>query len=314
MANALVARTFGMDFIYFDLIFILIWIFFLIKKKYWIPIIWGLLGWFSYIIADYVIWYILTHTRYYSGPLDPLLFFMWFCFSPGFVQFSYVIVMFEKRNRNELIFWTLVYYLGWTIVACGSQLIPLDDRIIMVARDMNVQNQRIIEFSLVIVNVIVAIFLYLKKILRLEDIAYLFIVGTLVEFALEFTLSISNIRQEQGSWSLMLLIINTLIEFNLGIVLIYLLWLIFKVKRYKHYYLQMSFKDLNHIKTDFDGIAAICRNREINKRYMKNYMKLYTLNDFLSDIQYYKRTYLQDANIDGLIFEIKEIWSKSLSF
>ena len=298
-----------MDFIYFDLIFISIWLFFLIKKKYWVPIIWGLLGWVAYIIADYVIWYLLTHTRHYSGPLTPFIFFLWFCFSPGFVQFSYVIVMFEKRNRNELIFWTVLFYLGWTLVALGSQLIPLDDTVIIVYRDMNVFNQRIIELLLVLINVIVAIFLYLKKKLRLEDIVYLFVVGTLVEFALEFTLSVSGIRQAQGSWSLLLLVINSLIEFNLGIVLMYLLWAIIKVKRYKHYYYQLSYKDLNHIKTDFDGVASICKNREINQRYVKKYMKLYSLNDFLSDIQYYCTNYLQNANFEELIIEIKKIWN-----
>jgi hypothetical protein len=308
LADALVARTFGMDFIYFDLIFIAIWLYLLIKKKYWVPIFWGLLGWVAYIIADYVIWYLLTHTRHYSGPLNPFVFFMWFCFSPGFVQFSYVIVMFEKRNRNELIFWTSLLYLGWTAVALGSQLIPLDDRIIIVYRDMNVLNQRIIEVSLVLVNVIVAIFLYLKKKLRLEDIAFLFVVGTLVELALEFTLSVSNIRQAQGSWSIVLLIINSLIEFNLGIVLMYLLWAIFKVKRYKHYYYQLSYMDLNHIKTDFDGVASICRNQEINERYIQKYMKLYSRKDFLSDIQYYCKSYLPNSNMEELIIKIKKIW------
>ena len=308
MTDAVVARTFGMDFIYLDLVFISIWLYFLIRKKYWTPIIWGLLGWFAYIIADYLIWYIITNTRHYSGPLDPLLFFLWFCFSPGFVQFSYVFVMFEKRNRNELIFWTILFYAGWTLVACASQLIPLDDRIIMVYRDMNVQNQRIIELSMVMINIAIAFVLYLKKKLRLEDIIYLFIVGTLVEFALEFTLSISQIRQEQGTWSPFLLVINTLIEFNLGIVLMYLIFLISKVKRYKHYYFPLSYKDLKHINTDFDGITAICRNREINTRYLKRYMKIYPKDDFLSDIQYYNKKYLKDSNMEDLISEIQKIW------
>ena len=141
MTDSIVTRTLGMDFIYFDLIFLSIWIIFLIKKKYKIPILWGLLGWLAYIIADYILWYLITQTRSYIGPLNPLPFFLWFCFSPGFVQFSYVFVMFEKRNRNDLIYFTGLFYLGWIIVALGSQMIPLDNTIIEVSRNMNVANQ-----------------------------------------------------------------------------------------------------------------------------------------------------------------------------
>ncbi|MDX1798763.1 MAG: hypothetical protein R3255_08945, partial [Candidatus Lokiarchaeia archaeon] len=123
MASAIVTRTIGLDFIYFDLIFLSIWIFFLIRKKYWLSITWGVCGWLIYIFTDYILWYLITHTRTYTGPIDPFIFFLWFCFSPGFVQFSYVFVMFEKRNRNELIFFTLLFYLGWILVSTGSQLI-----------------------------------------------------------------------------------------------------------------------------------------------------------------------------------------------
>ena len=123
MTTSIVARTIGMDFIYFDIIFIAFWIYFLIKKKYWIPILWGLFGWIIYIFVDYVYWYLITQTRHYNGPLNPFLFFLWFCVSPGFVQFSYVIVMFEKRNRNELIFWTVSFLISDSLFRRGSSYI-----------------------------------------------------------------------------------------------------------------------------------------------------------------------------------------------
>ena len=171
----------------------------------------------------------ISLTRSYSGPINPLLFFLWFCFSPGFVMFSYVIVMFEKRNLKELIIWTFFFFIGWISVAIGSQLIPLDDRIIEVSRNMNIANQRLNEMIMVFINIIVALILYLKKKLRLEDIFYIFLVGTLVEFSLEMSLAVSGIRQAQGSWSILLLIVNTLLEFNLGIVLMSLIWAFLKL-------------------------------------------------------------------------------------
>ncbi|MFX1502802.1 MAG: hypothetical protein ACFFDH_17710 [Promethearchaeota archaeon] len=309
MMDSVVTRTFGMDFIYFDLIFLSIWIFFLIKKKYKIPILWGLAGWLAYIIADYILWYLILQTRTYSGPLNSLLFFLWFCFSPGFVMFSYVFVMFEKRNLKELFFWTFLFYMGWILIACGSQVIPLDDRIIEVSRDMNVANQRLNETIMVLINILIALILYLKKKLRFEDILYIFLVGTLVEFTLEISLAISGIRQAQGTWSFILLIINTLIEFNLGIVLMYLLWVLFKIKRYKYYYYQMSYKDFRHIKTNFDAIASICNNKTLNTKHMKEYSKLYKLENFLSDIRYYNRKYNKENFTAEYENEIKSFWN-----
>ncbi|MFX0006567.1 MAG: hypothetical protein ACFFAV_07550 [Candidatus Hermodarchaeota archaeon] len=308
MADAIVTRTIGLDFIYFDLIFLSIWIFFLIRKKYWLSITWGVCGWLIYIFTDYILWYLITHTRTYTGPIDPFIFFLWFCFSPGFVQFSYVFVMFEKRNRKDLIFFTLLFYLGWIFVSTGSQLIPLDDRLIEVSRDMNIANQRFNELIMVLINIGVALVLYFKKKLRLEDILYIFLIGILVEFSLEFSLAISGIRQAQGVWSLELLIINTLLEFNLGIILMYLLWVFLKIRKYGHYYFQMSYKDMKYIKTNFEAIASMCNNKSLNDKLMKRYSKLYPLSKFLSDIQYYCKKYKIEDITQELEKEIISYW------
>lgn len=304
----IVARTLHVDFIFLDLIFIAFWVGFLIRKKYWTPIKWGLFGWIVYIFVDYVLWYLITQTRHYTGPIDPLLFFIWFCFSPGFVQFSYVIVMFEKRNRNELIFWTLLFYVGWTFVAVGSQLLPINDSLIEVYRDMNVENQRIVEFIMVLINIIIAIILFYKKKLRLEDILFIFMVGTLVEFALEFTLTVSGIRLEQGSWNLFTMLINTILEFNLGIVMMYLLWVPFKIKRHRSYYFQLSYRDSKYIKTDFDTVASVSRNEIVNEKQMILYSKLFKFQDFLSDLKYYSDNYNLKLTIADFEVRFKKYW------
>lgn len=308
MAVSVVTRTIGMDFIYFDIAFLIIWIYFLIKKKYWLPILWGFCGWLIYIFVDYILWYRITHTRHYSGPLDPLIFFLWFCFSPGFVQFSYVFLMFEKRNRKDLLLFTFVFYLGWILVSCGSQLIPLDDRLIEVSRDMNIANQRFNEIIMVMINLAIALLLFLKKKLRLEDVIYIFFIGLLVEFSLELSLSLSGIRQAQGFWTIELLIINTLIEFNLGIVLMYLVWVLFRFRIYRSYYFPMSYKDFKHIKTNFDAVAYICKTKILNEKQMDKYSKLYNLDNFLGDIKYYCIKYDTDSISKNLENKIISYW------
>lgn len=294
--DSIVTRTIGLDYIYFDLIFLTLWITFLIRKKYWVPIIWGFCGWIIYLGVDFYLWHIVMGSRTYSGPLPPWVFFMWFCFSPGFVQFSYVFVMFEKRNHHELKFWTLLFYLGWISVGILSQLIPINDTLIRVSRNMNQGNQRMIFTGLTLINLFLALYLKWKQRFRWEDVIYYFIVGTLVELSLELSLFVSGIRLEQGTWSLELFGINTLIEFNMGIIFMYFIWKGMYKIWYQHIPKPLSIKDFKHIKSNFNIIQIWAENDEktaenlkINKLY--NYYEINNPNVIESDLNYYRKTY-----------------------
>jgi hypothetical protein len=260
MTDTIVTRTIGVDFIYFDLLFLAIFIIFLVRKKYWLPIIWGVIGWGMYLVIDYYIWYIVMGSRTYSGPINPHLFFMWFTFSPGFTQFAYCFVMLEKRNRREMLGFTLLYFLGWMVVGSLSQVIPLNDSVIEVARDMSAGNQRLIMTLVALGNVVFAVILVFVKKIRWEDFIYIFIVGTLVEFNLELSLLVSGIRLEQGTWNLGLMVVNTLVEFNCGITFIYLIFRGFEKIRDKYLYDQLPYEDFPFIKTDFNRIMGIYNN------------------------------------------------------
>lgn len=286
---SIVTRTFGMDFIYLDLIFLALWIGFLTYKRYWKPIVWGIIGWLVYLLTDFYIWYTVMHSRTYTGPVNPNLFFLWFCFSPGFVQFSYVALMLEKRNWRDIWLSTLIFYVGWTFVSVGSQLIPWDDRIIEVARNMNEARQRLTFGLMTIGNLIIAFILYYFKKIRLQDILYLFVVGTLVEFCLEFTLAISGIRLGQETWSFLLMVVNTLIEFNMGIVLMYIvLSLIFNIRNRPIFKEMLGWKDFKYIKTDYNLVREIVKkNKNLNELYAAGKIR-YSRVKLEADIEYLK--------------------------
>ena len=287
MVDSLVTRVINVDFIYLDLLFLALWIGFLIRKKYWKPIIWGVLGWLVYLLTDFYIWYIVMGSRTYDGPIDPTLFFLWFCFSPGFAQFSYVALMLEKRKWRDIWLWTLMFYIGWTFVSVGSQLIPIDDRIITVTRDMNADGQRLSFGLMALGNVIIAFILYFFKKIRLEDIVYLFIVGTLVEFCLEFTLTVSGIRIEYGEWSFELMAINTLIEFNMGIILMYIIWSIaFNFRKRPIFRKMLSWRDFKHIKTDFNLVNDMLIEKSTIEDLKKHHKQRYSKETLEFDLEY----------------------------
>ncbi|UYP47545.1 hypothetical protein NEF87_003830 [Candidatus Lokiarchaeum ossiferum] len=316
MVDSIVARTLTMDFIYLDLLFISIWVIYLIKKRYWMPLIWGFVGWLVYIFVDYYLWYRVMGVRTYEGPINDVLFFLWFCFSPGFVQFSYVFTMFEKRNRKDIILITLIFYVGWTLIGLGSQLLPKDDRIVRVARNMNEAAQRISFTALVLFNICIAFLLVWKKRLSWQDVGYLFLVGTLVEFCLEFSLAISGIRLEQGTWSPILMIVNTLIEFNMGIVLMYLIWGGFKWVRDRNVGRPLQYQDFKYIKTDFNVISRLGSENlpKISPKMANRVVKLYNKQEVIFDLRYYFKKYsITDRKIEDAIKLVEQIYSRSIS-
>ncbi|WP_457558454.1 hypothetical protein [Candidatus Harpocratesius sp.] len=291
MVDSLVTRTLNVDFLYFDLLFLILWIGYMIYKKYWIPIIWGILGWVIYLYVDYYLWYIVMGVREYDGNIAPTLFFQWFCFSAGFAQFSYVAVMFEKRSWREVLFWTLFFYIGWSATGILSQIIPWNDTILRVSRNMNKDKQRILFTIMTIFNIILALFLKVFKKIKWEDFFYLFAAGTLVEMNLELSLAVSGIRLEQGSWSFELFIVNTLIEFNMGIVLMYLLWgLIFKGHS-RIFDPMLKWRDRKKIKTNFNYIYYLCTNSHGKTKMKEVKGKKRKLTTFISHLLYNAKGY-----------------------
>ncbi len=295
--DSIVTRTIDVDYILLDLIFLTFWIGFLIRQRYWVPILFGLMGWIIYLGVDYYLWYIVMETRTYEGPLPSGVFFAWFCLSPGFVQFSYCFVMLEKRNLKAILGWTGFYYFGWLAIGIFSKLISFNDTIIRVSRDMNDGNQRLIFLLLTVGNLVLALILKWKKYIRWEDLIYIYIVGTLVEMCLELTLSVSGIRLEQGTWSFQLFLVNTLIEFNMGITLIYLLWQRMYQAKYHRYPKNLSFNEFKTFKTNFSDIHYICTHAEEAKDIREKLEKIYSVDDILSDLDYYTRKYQPKLNI-----------------
>ncbi|MCE7748554.1 MAG: hypothetical protein GPJ51_09145 [Candidatus Heimdallarchaeota archaeon] len=190
-----------------------------------------------------------------------------------------------------------MFYVGWTFVSVGSQLIPWDDRVIEVARNMNEARQRLTFGLMTLGNLIIAFILcYFKKI-RLQDILYLFIVGTLVEFCLEFTLTVSGIRLEQESWGFQLMAINTLIEFNMGIVLMYIiLAFVFNIRNKPIFKETLGWRDFRNIKTDFNLVSEIIRNnKDLDKLYKAGKIR-YSREAIEADIKYLENRDLEKTS------------------
>jgi hypothetical protein len=219
-----VIRNFGIDYIFFDLLFLIIFLGFLIKYNKKIPLLVFFIG--GLLINFLIDWGIWLHTgvreivlpsNFFGGPL---LFFLWFSLSYG-VEYAYVFLMFEKKSNK--LGWTLLVLGGWLIIAFLSQNLAINNSSITTVRHMF--DLRILRIVLVVIGY--SLLLFYKY--DWKKISYLFFIGFIVHFMMEFSLFISGIRP--GDF--LILIENSLIEFNMGVPFFYLFWDKFLKKRLK---------------------------------------------------------------------------------
>lgn len=217
-----VIRNFGVDYIFFDLVFVTIFLFLLIRFQKRIPLLVFFLGGFGInFLVDWGIW-LHTGIREISLPSNffggVFLFFLWFSLSYG-VEYAYAFLMFEKKSNK--IGWTALVFFGWLTIAFLSQLLSINNSAIEVVRHMGDLR------SLRIILVLIGYSLLFVCKYDWKKIAYLFFVGFLIHFMMEFSLLVSGIRP--GSF--LILLENSLIEFNMGIPFFYLFYDKFLKKR-----------------------------------------------------------------------------------
>jgi hypothetical protein len=222
--NSYVARTFDMDFMYLDIAFCAVWMLVLLRQKHTLALWFGLFGALIVFLVDDVLWLRVQQTRFLEVPFNRDLFLLYFSFTYGMIEFSYVTVMFGARSIGTKALWTLFLCGGWLATALISQHVGIDDRTIQTGRDMS--NARIIQVALVAGGYLLLLLLKYTwrpmKSLTFPRMLYLFLIGILVHFAMEVTLLASGIRPAENHVDVLLF--NSLLEFNMGVPILYILW------------------------------------------------------------------------------------------
>ena len=216
-----VVRSFGIDYIFFDIAFLALFIFLLAKSKAKIPIVAIFIGGLINFLIDWGIWYKLTDIReisisntflpFLSLGLKVFVFFVWFSISYG-LEYAWVFLMFDKKANK--IKWTVILFSGWILVAFLSQLVPLNDANIITIRHMG--SLRIWRIVIVLVGYLLLLILGYKW----KKIGCLFLIGFAVHFMMEFSLLITGIRPGSS----LILLENSLVEFNMGMPIFYLFY------------------------------------------------------------------------------------------
>jgi hypothetical protein len=212
--NESITRRFQIDYLLFDTLFMAVWIYMLLRHKRREALYVGLICGLAFYVIDGIIW-TATGVREYELPAAWLKFPVDFMMdtSYGIVGFGWAWIAFERRSLRDVAFWTAVVFGGWLIIPFASKWIPLIDARVVTVRHMA---------SRVWLHIAVVVIGYAGLLalgFSFRQVRYVFWVGCMLAFMMEFSLLVAGIR----SFNLKLLAYETVILTNMGIPYLYVI-------------------------------------------------------------------------------------------
>ncbi len=223
------SRSLNLFYIIIDIIFLCIFTILLLYKKRYETCLFGLFGGIIYTIVDYGGFYLLAHSRsiYIDGVLasnfQTFLVLLWMSMSYGFTNFVFIWLCIAKDKYLKV--W-LSMIVGWWLIAPSIAKLG-GEATIFTTRTTN-EYHHYMGIALVVSYLILIIVMFIKK-KQFVNILTLNLIGISVQFGWEFALLINGIRP-LNEMSVQTIIVNSIMETNLGMPLILLIF--YSVRKY----------------------------------------------------------------------------------
>ena len=218
--NIIAMRDFNVAYIILDCIFLFAFTAVLCMRKKYLTVIWGLFGGVLYFAVDYGIFHLLTGSRSIEGG-DMFWVLLWMSMSYGFTNFVWIwLCLSEDEHIKE---WTVLIFTWW--IACPMLSSMFDSPHIHIQRTTG-SYHGIMGGILFISYLAVIIYnISVKDKNKRINILRLFVIGVAVQFGWEFSLLIGGIRSTGVPLGeqIRILTVNSLVETNLGMPLMYLI-------------------------------------------------------------------------------------------
>jgi len=215
MTEIVAARTMSSLYIWLDIAFLFAFLALLIFTKRYQAIIAGLLGGIIYFIVDYGIFYLALGTRQVAGA-DPLVFLLWLSMSYGFTNFVWIWLWLDRDGHA--LEWSLFILAGWFCTALLSQNFGAGFSQISIIRGTTSYHGVMALLLFVGYGILCVRNIIQKGECKKIPLLWILAIGILVQFGWEFVLAISGIRNQ----SLNTIIVNSLLETNMGLPYLYL--------------------------------------------------------------------------------------------
>jgi hypothetical protein len=221
----IVARELNILYIILDIGFLLLLSFLVVHLKKYRAFLFGVAGAIIYFIVDYGIFYLWLQTRTVTGA-NPMLFLLWLSISYGFTNFLWIWLFLDREKR--ILEWSLLIVIGWFSIALIAQNFGENFPQISISRGTGSYHGAM-AIMLLVGYVIVIVRNLVNENKERIPIVRLLMIGIIVQFSWEIVLLLSGIRP-QGFKPL---IINSLLETNLGMPYLFFIHQALKHKKTK---------------------------------------------------------------------------------
>ncbi|MEG2341581.1 MAG: hypothetical protein RSB95_00395 [Bacilli bacterium] len=217
------SRSFNLTYIILDSIFIIFFIGLLILKKNYITCLFSCAGGILYFIVDFGLFYLASHSRSIyidgalQGDLNTALVLLRMSLSYGITNFAFIWLCL-KKDKNLVLWLTLI--IGWWIAAPSLSMFGGAPNI-FTYRTTGSYHWIMSLFLVVGYGGLIVYALFKKQ--KIFNILTLNLIGISVQFGWEFALLINGIRPMNDS-SIATILINSLIETNMGMPYIFLIY------------------------------------------------------------------------------------------
>jgi hypothetical protein len=214
------SRVFNLLYIYIDIVWLVFFLIILIWKKRYIAIIVGIIGALIYFLVDYGIFYLLLGTRIVTG-VNTAALLLWLSTSYGLTNFAWIWLWLDRDGYA--LEWSLLIISGWFTTALLSQNFGSNFKLITIQRGTSSYHGVMALFLFIGYSILIIYNLKNKnnknKSSGKINILWILAIGILVQFSWEAVLLITGIR----ATSIMPLIVNSLLETNMGLPFIFLI-------------------------------------------------------------------------------------------
>ncbi len=200
-------------YIWLDIAFLCLLLILLLVHKKYLAALFGAFGGLLYFVVDYGGFYLLLHTRTVEGA-DPFWFLLWLSISYGFTNFVWSWLWLDRDHH--IFEWSVTIISGWLCTALLSQNFGGSFQEISISRGTESYHGIMAAILFIGYAILCVRNMRVPKAER-APLGWILAIGVLVQFSWEFILLISGIRA-QGFAPL---IVNSLLETNLGLPYIY---------------------------------------------------------------------------------------------
>lgn len=230
MTELIARRQFEPLYIWLDIAFLLLFAALLLWKKKYTTLLVGLIFGIVYLLVYYGIFHLLCGARSITPGYSLFWVLLWMSMSYGFTNFAWIWLWISKDKH--LLEWSLLIISWWICCPLLTQTFGGGAEPIVIQRTTGAYHGYMAAILFIGYAGLIIWNLRQRQPGRRVNIPWLLIIGVLVQFCWEAALLLGGIRSAGFSLGdkLLPLIVNSLLETNLGMPYIYMIFIAFTAK------------------------------------------------------------------------------------